>query len=269
MAADSDACPIPRPRRCSARSSTARRCASSTPARIWRRRRGAHGSNVDLAAGTATAPAEVVVVERCRRCGWLMPKERCCTNSWSAPAARNSRCRSANGPSWRRPRPGLAFDPRLSRAPRPPTSRPVIPCRAEQSSRHGLDRPVEGALRHPWHAGTIEDQRTESNGCIRMTNRAPSPCPRLVCVPLRCVNDRLPRTGPHRPCSAPCSLFTRRIAARRQPRVLRGASRQLVRRYPRRRPLRIHRRRAMRRPGRFRATPAAASKAPTAARRPP
>ncbi len=40
----------------------------------------------------------------------------------------------------------------------------------EQSGRAGLDRPVQAALRPAWHTEPGHVGKTESHGCVRMTN---------------------------------------------------------------------------------------------------
>ena len=42
--------------------------------------------------------------------------------------------------------------------------------RPQQPGRHGVDQPVGGRIRHPWHARTGKVSKAESHGCVRLTN---------------------------------------------------------------------------------------------------
>ena len=66
--------------------------------------------------------------------------------------------------------PTFNYNPDLFWDADPKHAKARIPAGPEQPGRHGLDRPVEGALRHPRHARAVAVGHTQSHGCVRLTN---------------------------------------------------------------------------------------------------
>ena len=93
------------------------------------------------------------------RSRWSMRRARRLRTFLRRPAASTTRCRSAAGKS--RASPGIrsSTTTRTCSGTRTRASQGEDPARAEQSGRRGMDRPVEGALRHPRHAGAVEDRQ--------------------------------------------------------------------------------------------------------------